>query len=145
MFDLGDGVIVEPGNTRQNGFGVITLTVKRGTLSANPSQTLQLLLTATGYVQNTGWGWEELGDSRVTVRDNWGTTPTLVEGIPCRITLPMPARIVQVWALDERGTRKTKVPVAADAQGRAVIQIGAQYRTLWYEIIAPVRRAVYSR
>ncbi len=142
VFDLGDGVTVAPGTTRQNGFGVITLTVKQGTLSANPSQTVQMLITATGYVQNTNWGWEELGDNRVTVRNNWGTSPTLVEGIPARITLPMPASMVQAWALDERGARKTRLPVAADSQGRAVIDIGAQYRTLWYEVTATVRRTI---
>ncbi len=145
VLDLGDGVVVEPGNTRQNGFSVITLTVKQGTLSANPSQTVQMLVTATGYVQNTGWGWEELGDNRVTVRNNWGSAPSLVEGIPARITLPMPASMVQAWALDERGARKTRVPVTADSQGRAVIQIGAQYRTLWYEVTAQVRRQISPR
>jgi hypothetical protein len=145
QFDLGDGVLVEPGNTRQSGFSVITLTVKQGALSSQVTQTTQLLITATGYVQNTNWGWEELGDNRVTVRDNWGTPPTLVEGIPARITLPMPAGAVQVYALDERGARKAKLPVSSDTGGRAVIQIGPQYRTLWYEVVATARRAVTPR
>jgi len=145
QFDLGDGVLVEPGNTRQSGFSVITLTVKQGALSSQVTQTTQLLITATGYVQNTNWGWEELGDNRVTVRDNWGTPPTLVEGIPARITLPMPAGAVQAYALDERGARKAKLPVSSDSGGRAVIQIGAQYRTLWYEVVATARRAVTPR
>lgn len=145
QFDLGDGVLVEPGNTRQSGFSVITLTVKQGALSSQVTQTTQLLITATGYVQNTNWGWEELGDNRVTVRDNWGTPPTLVEGIPARITLPMPASAVQAYALDERGARKAKLPVSSDSGGRAVIQIGAQYRTLWYEVVATARRAVTPR
>ena len=142
LFDLGDGVVIEPGSTRQNGFSVITLTVKQGVLSPQVTQTTQLLITATGYVQNTGWGWEELGDNRVTVRDNWGTAPTLVEGIPARITLPMPASVVQAYALDERGARKAKLPVGRDSSGRAVVQIGAQYQTLWYEVVAQSRRAV---
>jgi len=145
QFDLGDGVVIEPGSTRQNGFSVITLTVRQGALSAQVTQTTQLLITATGYVQNTGWGWEELGDNRVTVRDNWGTAPTLVEGIPARITLPMPAGAVQVYALDERGARKAKMPVSRDSSGRAVIQIGAQYQTLWYEVVAAARRPVATK
>lgn len=144
-FDLGDGVEVEPGNTRQNGFGVIAITVKQGALSSQVTQNTQLLITATGYVQNTAWGWEELGDNRVTVRDNWGTAPTLVEGVPARITLPMPAGAVQVYALDERGARKTRLPVSRDASGRAVFQIGAEYQTLWYEVTAQVRRSVGPR
>ncbi len=144
-FDLGDGVRVEPGDTRQNGFGVITLTVKQGALSANPTQTVQVLITATGYVQNTGWGWEELGDNRVTVRNNWGSAPSLVEGIQARITLPMPASMVQAWALDGRGARKTRLPISSDFNGRAVIEIGPQYQTLWYEVTAQVRRPVNPR
>ncbi|MGQ9737909.1 MAG: carbohydrate binding domain-containing protein [Armatimonadota bacterium] len=141
-FDLGDGVRVEPGSTRQNGFSVITLTVKQGTLSPNPTQTVSLLITATGYVQNTGWGWEELGDNRVTVRNHWGTAPSLVEGIPARITLPMPASMVQAWALDGRGARKVRLPVSSDSNGRAVIEIGPQYQTLWYEVNVGVRRPI---
>lgn len=142
VFDLGDGVRVEPGNTRQNGFSVITLTVKQGRLSTNPTQTVQVLITATGYAQNTGWGWQDLGNNRVTVGNNWGTAPSLVEGIPARITVPMPASAVQAWALDERGARKAKLPVSSDSGGRAVIELGAQYRTLWYEVTARVRRGV---
>lgn len=145
VFDLGDGVRVQPGSTRQNGFGVISLTVKQGVLRANPTQTVQLLITATGHVQNTNWGWENLGDNRVTVRDNWGTAPTLVEGIPARITLPMSASLVQVWALDERGARKTRLPVTSDSSGRAVIDIGAQYQTLWYEVLVQARRPISQR
>lgn len=141
-FDLGDGVRVEPGSTLQNGFSVITLTVKQGTLSPSPTQTVNLLITATGYVQNTGWGWENLGDNRVTLRDNWGTAPSLVEGIPARITLPMPARMVQAWALDGRGARKARLPVSSDSNGRAVIEIGPQYQTLWYEVKVGVRRPI---
>lgn len=141
-FDLGDGVVVEPGDTRQNGFSVITLTVKQGSFSSQITQQTQVSITATGYVQNTDWGWEELGDNRVTVRNNWGRAPSLVEGIPARITLPMPASGVPVYALDERGGRKARVPVGRDTTGRAVFEIGAQYRTLWYEVFASARRPI---
>lgn len=141
-FDLGDGVVVEPGNTLQNGFSVITLTVKQGAFSSQVAQQTQVLITATGHVQNTDWGWEELGDNRVTLRNNWGRAPSLVEGIPARITLPMPASAVQVYALDERGGRKARVPVGRDASGRAVVEIGPQYGTLWYEVVAAARRPI---
>ncbi|MCS7310474.1 MAG: hypothetical protein NZ741_09660, partial [Armatimonadetes bacterium] len=141
-FDLGDGVVVEPGNTRQNGFSAITLTVKQGVLSSQVTQHTQLLITATGYVQNTDWGWEELGDNRVTVRDNWGRAPSLVEGISARITLPMPASAVQVYALDGRGGRTVRVPVGRTADGKAVVEIGPQYGTLWYEVVASARRPI---
>ncbi|MCK4374028.1 MAG: carbohydrate binding domain-containing protein [Candidatus Brocadiae bacterium] len=138
-FDLG-GVVIEPGDTRQDGFSAITVTVMEGQLplpdAAVPTLACRLLITATGHSQNTGWGWEELGDDRVTLRRNWGEPPTLVEVIPARITLPLPAEDVQAWALDERGQRDEEMPVGADADGRAVLTIGPPHRTLWYEVVA---------
>ena len=35
---------------------------------------------------------------------------------------------------DERGARKASVPVTADSDGRAVVKIGPEYKTVWYEI-----------
>jgi hypothetical protein len=59
-----------------------------------------------------------------------------VEGISATITLPLPAKQVQAWALDERGQRKNQIPVNADPSGNAVIRIGPQWQTLWYEVEA---------
>ncbi len=67
---------------------------------------------------------------------NWGEPPSLVEGIPARLTLPLPAQRTKAWALDERGQRKTEIPVQADANGNAVLEIGPQWQTLWYEVTA---------
>jgi hypothetical protein len=44
---------------------------------------------------------------------------------------------VQAWALDERGQRKNQIPVNADPSGNAVIRIGPQWQTLWYEVATP--------
>jgi hypothetical protein len=133
-FDLG-GVVIEPGDTKQKGFSAITVTVMEGGLP--PAATAcRLLITATGEAQNTDWGWEDLGDNRVTVRDNWGKAPSLVEVVPARIVLPLPALGVHAWALDERGQRKEPVAVSADQNGHAVLLIGPPHRTLWYEVVA---------
>jgi hypothetical protein len=138
-FELG-GVVIEPGDTKQNGFSAISVTVMEGDLplSTAPSSALtcRLLITATGHVQNTNWGWEELGGNRVTLRDNWGEPPSLVEVVPARIILPLTAQNVQAWALDERGQRHEPMSVSADQDGRAVLLIGPPHRTLWYEVIA---------
>ena len=56
------------------------------------------------------------------------------EGIPATVTLPSKASATKCWALDERGERAKPVPVAADTNGRAVVGIGPDYRTVWYEI-----------
>ncbi|KPK58413.1 MAG: hypothetical protein AMK73_09330 [Planctomycetes bacterium SM23_32] len=130
-FDLG-GVAIEPGNTRQAGFSAVTVTVMEGDLAAPGG--CRVLVTAAGFFQNASWGWEELGDERVTLRRNWGEPPTLVEVVAARIVLPLPAEDVHAWALDERGQRGEEVPVGADDAGRAVLLIGPPYRTFWYEV-----------
>lgn len=149
-FDL-SGVVIAPGPTLQDGWSAITLTAIDGAGFADPGR---ILLTATGYVENTGMAWERLEDDRVTVRNRWGEAPSLVEGIAARIELPVAAGRVRVYALDGAGDRREQVPVhpagqagadnpdrESDRNGgadRAVFEIGPQYRTLWYEIeIAP--------
>jgi hypothetical protein len=127
-FDLG-GIIIEPGATRQDGWCAVSVTAMEGDISAGNSR---WLITATGYAENTGMGWKSA--EKNSVGRNWGTPPSLVEGVPARITLPLPAARVQAWALDERGQRRTSVPVQATPEGKAVISLGAQWKTLWYEV-----------
>jgi hypothetical protein len=69
-----------------------------------------------------------------SVGRNWGHAPSLVEGIPARITLPVAAKDIEAWELDECGQRKTKITVESDASGHAVVVIGPQLRTIWYEM-----------
>jgi hypothetical protein len=112
-FDLGDGVRVAPATE----WFAISLTEK------SPHR---WLVTATGYAENTGMGWKNA--EKTTVGRDWGKAPSLVEGIAATITLP---GAVKVWALDERGQRKTEAPVRD-----GVIEIGPQFQTLWYEVEA---------
>jgi hypothetical protein len=129
-FDLG-GVVIEPGPTLQDGWSAITVTVMEGDPIALPCR---WLITATGYAENTKMGWKNAEKS--SVGKDWGQAPSLVEGVPARITWPLPAGRVEAWTLDERGQRKTQLPVQADANGNAVVAIGPQSRTLWYVVAA---------
>jgi hypothetical protein len=63
----------------------------------------------------------------------WDDAPSLVEGIPAGITLPLSASRVHVWALDERGQRRTELSVNS-AGNNAVFNIGPSFKTLWYEV-----------
>ncbi|MFA0767745.1 MAG: hypothetical protein OXFUSZZB_001073 [Candidatus Fervidibacter sp.] len=140
-FELG-GVVIEPGQTMQDGWCAITLTVMDGSLPTRPSsrvpRPVRLLITATGYAENTDMGWKEVPGypPKSSCGRNWGRPPSLVEGVPATVTLPLPAKRVQAWALDERGQRKSQIPVNADPSGNAVIRIGPQWQTLWYEVEA---------
>ena len=122
------GVGIRVGRTRLN-WAAITATVMEGDSFTGPAR---LLITATGDAQNTGWGWETNGEN-ATVHNNWGRPPSLVEGIPGEITLPVPAARVQAWALDPQGQRAAEVAVT-ETEGHAVLAIGPQHQTLWYEV-----------
>jgi len=82
------------------------------------------LITATGAAENTGMKWKDA--KKNSVGRNWGSAPSVVEGIPAKIKIP---GVVHVWALDERGQRKTELPVE---QGQ--FEIGPKHRTVWYEV-----------
>ncbi|MGD8238504.1 MAG: hypothetical protein PVH68_08140, partial [Armatimonadota bacterium] len=127
-FELGD-VTIAVGATMQ-GWAAITATAvdARGFRRAG-----RILITATGHAENPGWGWEQEG-KRVTVRRNWGEAPSMVEGIPAEILLPIAAERIEAHVLDERGQRRHALPVRA-RNGRAAIAIGPEHRSLWYEVL----------
>jgi hypothetical protein len=79
--------------------------------------------------------------ARDSVGRQWGKAPSLVEGIPVLLTLSISAGRVKAWALDECGQRRTVLPVEAVEQ-KAMINLGPQFRTLWYEVEigAPLQR-----
>jgi hypothetical protein len=135
-FDLGHGVVVTPGATMQrSGWCALTLLVREGPGFQSPGS--RILLTATGYTDNHRQLWSPgKGPTNLTsmvASTNWGSVPTLLEGIPATVVLGLPAPMVSVWALDERGRRKACVPVA-DAGGQATFSISRDYRTAWYEV-----------
>jgi hypothetical protein len=126
-FDLG-GVVIEPGATAQDGWSTLTVTAVDGDLAGGPAR---LLVTATGTAENTGMKWK--GPAHDSVGRDWGRAPSLVEGVPARLTLPAPAARVKAWALDERGQRGEALAVQ-DNGGKAAVTVGPERRTLWYEI-----------
>jgi hypothetical protein len=125
-YNLG-GVTIAPAPNMQN-WAAIRLTAMDGRDFRSPGR---VLITATGFAENTGMGWRN--PERSTVGRDWGRAPSRVEGIPATITLPVPAGHVRAWALDERGRRRADLQVR-DAGGKATIRIRASYHTFWYEV-----------
>jgi hypothetical protein len=121
-----DDVTIKPGPTRQHGFSVITASAVRGGDLHSPGAAL--LVTATGYAENTGMVWNA---DKTSVGDKWGKAPVLCEGIPFELSLP--SKTLRAWALDPRGRRAREVPVSITPTG-ALLRLGPQYRTLWYEV-----------
>ncbi len=126
VIDLGD-VRIAPGVTLQD-WCAITLTVMDGNDFKSSGH---ILLTATGNVENTDMDWKN--PEKSTVGRDWGIAPTLVEGINATITVPVGADHVHAWSLDERGQRRGPISVR-ESNGSALVEIGARYGTLWYEI-----------
>ncbi|HYM69744.1 MAG TPA: hypothetical protein VEZ44_09130, partial [bacterium] len=140
-FPLGP-VTLQPGPTAQHGFGVWAVTAMDG--SAPLDRARRIIIVALGYSQNTDPQWTIYPDRpvgaapppdgvSVTLGRHWGDPPVLAEGVPARITVAANRGRVRVWALDERGQRREPVPVDLEP-GRAIVEIGPQYHTLWYEV-----------
>ena len=127
-FDLGD-IAVAPGATRQD-WCTFALTQLEGTTLRGRGRALLVLV---GDVENTGMGWKDAAKS--TVGTDWGRGPTRLEMVPAAITLPVPPDRVEVYALDARGQRAGRVPVA-DAAGSALLRLNeAPPRAPWFELV----------
>jgi hypothetical protein len=124
-FALGD-VILKPGPTIQRGFSVITVSAVRGDGFRAPGTAI--LVTATGYVENRGMGWNA---DKTSVGSQWGTGPVMCEGIPLELILK--TRHATAWPLDSRGRRLASLSGASGAEG-VRFSFGPRYKTLWYEI-----------
>ena len=98
------------------------------------------LLAVTGFVCNSGEIIVEPeglpGKVSCSPPDGGavGKGPVLCEGVEAELVLPGLACRVRCYALDESGNRREEVKVLASPSGEAVIDIGPQYRTVWYEI-----------
>jgi hypothetical protein len=126
-FDL-NGVVTEPGDSLQDGWSAITLTVMDGKLPG-PAK---ILVTVTGSAENTDMRWKT--PAHESVGSKWGKAPSLVEGVPVKIALATAApNDVAAWALDEHGRRGRRIEVTADGS-HAVIAISPDHKSLWYEI-----------
>lgn len=128
-FRLGD-VELAVGPTRRD-WATVSLVAIDGDAMSRPGR---ILIAATGMAGNTGAELEQLGGDLVTLRNRWGTEPVLCEGVPAEIALAAAADRVTLYALDESGTRRAEIPVGR-RNGRAVLPLGPQHRTLWYEAV----------
>lgn len=132
-FSLGN-VTLQIGPTRLD-WATISMTAIDGKGFDQPGR---ILIAATGVVQNRDADLQRLDGNKATLQNHWGSEPVLCEGIPAKITLPIKARQVQCYPLDELGNRREAIPVT-QVDDRAQIEIGPECRTVWYEveIVAP--------
>lgn len=128
-YDLGHGVRMEVGENSL-GWAAITLVQLKGDQIGGAGD---LLITAAGAYRNQGWGWQDLGQNRITLGPNWGAGPVEMEGITARLVLPVAVPRLTVRALDEKGQPRHSV-VVRQAEECSMVEIGPQYKTLWYHV-----------
>ncbi len=138
-YALSGGVTITPGASLQP-FSAIAVTALDG-VSFSSAQ--KILVTALGCQKNTGDSWYTYPNTltsfppphgaQVTLKNQWGTSPSMVEGVNAVITLPSDSALTTVWALDNTGARKTTVTVT-DAGGFAQFGISPAYQAVWYEV-----------
>jgi len=134
------GVTITAGTGLQNGFSSIALSAKD---SGSMEASTKILVTALGAQHNTGAQWYEYPDTPVsfppaeginlTHRNQWGSAPSLVEGVEANIILPSAYENTTVYALDNTGARKTTVTVVNEGSF-ASFNIHPNYESLWYEV-----------
>jgi hypothetical protein len=93
----------------------------------------RILVAATGAMQNKDAELEDLGDNRITLRDQWGGEPVMCEGVPAEVVLPVAADRVTLYPLDEAGNRRGAVPVTG-RQDKTQLTLSPEHCTVWYEI-----------
>ena len=102
--------------------------VALGALDGKPlAESSKTLVVAAGRVENSNLGWNE---DRTTVGRNWGSAPTVAEGITATIRFP---GAVKVSVLDGIGAPTAQVRTTP-AAGGTKFEIGPQYKTLWYAV-----------
>jgi len=127
-FNFGS-VTIKPEKTGLNGWCVVALTTMDG---KNFQKTKRILIIAGGRTMNTDMRLRQM-DNKLTCGRDWGKAPSLVEGISAMIKLKVRGS-VEVWALDNTGSRAEKVPVKIE-NGHAVFKIDPRWKTIWYEVV----------
>ncbi|WP_339065591.1 carbohydrate binding domain-containing protein [Teredinibacter turnerae] len=114
----------------QMGWASWMVTAQEGSLQDLASGA-SLLAVATAKIENSKMRWN---DAHNSLGRNWGEAPTRVEVVPFSLSLPIAARRVSAWCLDERGQRMRSLKVVQTATGSR-IDVDSKARTLWYEIV----------
>ncbi len=142
------GVTVVAGSTLQNGFGTLAITAMDG---ASIAAATKIIVTACGAYENSGQGYYTYPSTpaafppaygiNLTSQDQWGAAPSMIEGIPAQVTLPISFPYVSVWSLDSTGARVAAVAVS-NSGGFAQFSIAPSYNAMWYEVA--VNNPAYS-
>lgn len=137
-----EGMVLTPGKTRLDWLTMsMVLTDPEGKEDTQVGHIKPgtYLLALTGLCHNTDAVYVEIGGNRLSSCEinggAKGKAPVLCEGIKADLKLSALAGRVECHALDGGGNRMEQVRVSSDAEGNAVVFVGPEYKTVWYELI----------
>lgn len=142
-FDLGDGVQLEVGQTKQDWANVLL------TYLSDNEEGSHWLLTATGYHENTGMVWKDA--TKNSVGNQWGSGPPLVEPVPLRLKFNSDSEKnaylsnagAKVYALNNLAERGGAMQQTAQPENNNLsIDLMNPSGALWYEIVFDKKAAV---
>jgi hypothetical protein len=126
-----DDIELSVGNTRL-GWATVSLVSRNANGFSNSETPIRILVAATGLIENNGMKIKELDNNHITLTD-WGKAPVYVEGIPVTLSLASDPKKTKCFALNPKAKRKKEIPVTS-IEGKTVIQLKPEYKTIWYEI-----------
>lgn len=137
-----EGMVLTPGKTRLDWLTLSMVhTDPEGREAVGKAQLKPgtYLLALTGQCHNTDAVYAKIGGTRLSSCEvnggSKGKAPVLCEGIEADLTLSSLAGRVECHALDNGGNRMVQVAVSEDPSGNALVHLGPEYRTVWYELI----------
>ena len=95
------------------------------------SDSKSILLVAVGNAENNDMVWNA---DRTSVGKNWGTGPTMVNGIKFQLQIPDTQTSRQLFSLDGKGTRIREIQASSRTDGYLSFELGSQHKTIWYEL-----------
>lgn len=124
-----ESIRLTPGQTSLDGFSVVVLNPVDGQRIGQPGR---YLITAVARARNRDMGWNE---PRTTVGNDWGTGPSLCEGVPLEVRVEVPTESVELFPLNPDGSRRTAVESQPHNTDPTRYQVGPGRETLWYELV----------
>lgn len=122
-------LLITAGPTSLDGFAVVLVNSVAGQELGEDGR---YLITAVSRCANRGMGWNE---ARNSVGRQWGSGPSLCEGVPLTLKFRDEGRDVKVFRLNPDGTRRQEIPAYGTPDGTPRFELRPRHRTLWYELV----------
>lgn len=125
----GEFMTITPGATSLGGFSVVLVNSVEGQALGEDGR---YLITSVTRWANKDMGWNKEGTS---VGRDWGSGPSLCEGVPLELTMARGGRAVRLFALNPDGSRRKETAGREAPDGTVSFSVGPREKTLWYELV----------